>query len=134
MKKTVSILFLVFAFTFAAQAQKEGIKLKAEQLLKEMTTALSLTEEQQYKIKPLLMAQVIDRKQVSEKKKELKESGKKASVAALKKMKEEKIAKKIAMNSKMATILNKEQFAKFEMIAKEKKKNAKIKNDQKKTN
>jgi short subunit dehydrogenase-like uncharacterized protein len=134
MKKTGSILLLILAFTFTTQAQKKGGKLKVEQMLKEMTIALNLTEEQENKIKPLLIAQIADRKLLSQKRKELKESGEKPSKEDRKKMKEERMAKETALNSKMSSILNKEQFARFEIIAKEKKETTKKKGNKKKEN
>ena len=62
MKKIVSLLILVVAFTFTAQAQKKGGKQSVEKVLKRLTTALDLTDDQQQKIKPLLISQIEDRK------------------------------------------------------------------------
>jgi hypothetical protein len=132
MKKIATILVLVFAFTLTAQAQKKGGKNKAEKMLKKMTADLSLTEEQQNKIKPLLVAQIADRKLMSENRKARKESGKKPSKKERKKMRKERMEKETAMNSEMENILNDTQFAKFEMMAKERK--DKAKNKRKKDN
>ena len=127
MKKIISILVLVIAFTFTAQAQKKGGKPKAEKMLKKLTADLNLTQDQQNKIKPLLVAQIADRKLMSENRKAMKASGEKPSKKERKKMRAEREAKETAMNSEMANILNKEQFAKFELMAKEKKDKAKKK-------
>ena len=121
MKKIISIFILVFAFTFAAQAQKKGSKFQAERMLKKLTKDLNLTEVQQEQIKPLLVAQIADRKLLSKKRKAMKESGEKPSREDRKKMREEREAKQTAMNSKMATILTEEQFEKFKVIAEEQK-------------
>ena len=78
MKNLVTIIVLVFAFTFTAQAQKKrGGKPSAEKMLTKMTKELNLTEAQQSKIKPLLEAQIADRKAMNEKRKANKESGQK---------------------------------------------------------
>lgn len=131
MKKIVSIIFLVLSFTLTTQAQKKSGKLKVQEMLKQMTTDLNLTEEQQNKLKPILIDKIADKELLSKKKKKLKASGEKASKEGGKKMKEEKAAKKTTRNFKIASILNKEQFEKFEIMAKAKKENAKKKDKQK---
>ena len=100
-------------------------------MLKQMTTDLNLTEEQQNKLKLILIDKIADKELLSKKKKKLKASGEKASKEGGKKMKEEKAAKKTTRNFKIPSILNKEQFEKFEIMAKAKKENAKKKNKQK---
>lgn len=127
MKKIVTILVLVFAFTLTTQAQKKGGKNKAEKILKKMTADLDLTDEQQTAIKPLLISQIADRKVMNEKRKAMKASGEKPSKEDRKKMRGERVAKETAMSSKMSQILNKDQFEKFEMMAKERKEKAKQK-------
>jgi hypothetical protein len=131
MKKIASIILLVFAFTLNAQAQKKGGKQNVGKMLKRLSTELNLTDAQQAKIKPLLIAQLADRKAINDKRKALKESGEKLSKKERKEMKVEREAKETAMNSEMANILNKEQFTKFEMMAKERKEKAKQKKKKK---
>ena len=132
MKKTVSIVLLVLSFVLTTQAQKKGGKLKVQETLKQMTTDLNLTEEQQNKLKPLLIVKISDKELLAKKKKALKASSEKPSKEESEKMKEEKVAKKATRNSKIESILNKEQFEKFEIMAKSKKENAKRKNAKKK--
>jgi hypothetical protein len=131
MKKTVSIMLLVLSFTLTAQAQKKSGKLKVQETLKQMTTDLNLTEKQQNKLKPLLIDKMADKELLAKKKKALKASSGKPSKEESRKMKGEKAAKKATRNSKIANILNKEQFEKFEIMAKAKKENAKKKDKQK---
>lgn len=125
MKKIVSIILLVFAFTLNAEAQKKGGKLNVNNMLKKLTSDLNLTDAQQAKIKPLLVAQIADRKAMGSKRKALKESGEKLSKADRKKMRDEKVAKETALKTKMASILDKDQFAKYEEVLKSKKKKGK---------
>ena len=127
MKNIVTIIVLVFAFTFTAQAQKKGGKGNVERMIKKMSKELNLTEAQQSKIKPLLVAQFAERKAMNEKRKAMKDAGQKPSKQERMKMKKDKMAAEIALNTKMASILDKEQFAKFEAIAKEKKAKGKMK-------
>lgn len=134
MKKIVTILVLVFAFTLTAQAQKKGGKPSADKMLKKITKELSLTEEQQSKIKPLLVEQIAERKVMIEKRKATKESGLKPSKEERKLERKNRMAKETALNTKMASILNKEQLLKFEAIVKEKKENAKNKGKKKNSN
>ncbi|MCI2229136.1 hypothetical protein MC378_08155 [Polaribacter sp. MSW13] len=79
MKKLASILVLVFAFTITTQAQKKR-KQKRPQFtteqqvdlaVKKMTLDLDLTDAQQRKIRPLINAQIADRKAAMEKRKNL---------------------------------------------------------------
>lgn len=121
MKKIVTIIVLVFAFTLTASAQKKGGKSSPEKMIKMMTKNLNLTEAQQSKIKPLLAEQMAERKAMSEKRKAMKDSGEKPSKEARKKMRTDRVAKEAAMNKKLAAILNPEQLAKYEAMAKERK-------------
>ena len=131
MKKIVTILVVIFAFTFTAQAQKKGGAPSAEKMLKRMTKDLSLTEEQQSKIEPLLTAQLAERKAAMEKRKAIKESGQKPSKEERQLERKDKIAKEAAFNTEMSNILNKEQLIKFEAIAKERKAQTKNKGNKK---
>jgi hypothetical protein len=131
MKKTVSMMLLVLSFNLTTQAQKKRGTLKVQETLKQMTMDLNLTEEQQNKLKPLLIDKMADKELLAKKKKALKASSGKPSKEESRKMKGEKAAKKATRNSKIANILNKEQFEKFEIMAKAKKENAKKKDKQK---
>tara|TARA_B110000240_G_C13092711_1_gene280735 strand:- start:129 stop:524 length:396 start_codon:yes stop_codon:yes gene_type:complete len=131
MKKTVSMMLLVLSFNLTTQAQKKSGKLKVQETLKQMTMDLNLTEEQQNKLKPILIDKIADKELLAKKKKALKASSGKPSKEESRKMKGEKAAKKATRNSKIANILNKEQFEKFEIMAKAKKENAKKKDKQK---
>ena len=132
MKNIITIIVLVFTFTFTTQAQKKGGKGNVERMIKKMSKELNLTEAQQSKIKPLLVAQFAKRKAMNEKRKAMKDAGQKPSKQERMKMKKDKMAAEIALNTKMASILDKEQFAKFEAIAKEKKGKMKEKGKRKK--
>ena len=125
MKNIVTILVFVLAFTFTAQAQKKGGKPSAEKMLKKITKDLSLSEDQQSKIKPLLEGQMADRKAAMEKRKATQESGEKPSKEERKQLNADRKEKAAAFNTEMASILDKDQFAKFEAMAKEKKGDAK---------
>lgn len=125
MKKIATIIVLIFAFTFTAQAQKRGGKPSAEKMLKKMTKELNLTEAQQSKIKPLLETQIADRKAMNEIRKASKDSGQKPSKEERKQQREVRMEKEAAFNTEMASILDKEQLVKFEEIAKERKEKGK---------
>lgn len=129
MKNIVTMLVLVFAFTLTTQAQKKGGKPSVDKMLKKMTKDLNLTDAQQSKIKPLLVAQIADRKALNEKRKAMKDAGKKPSKQERMQMRKDRVAAETAMNTKMASILDKEQFAKFEALAKERKEKAKKKRE-----
>ena len=92
-----------------------------------MTKELNLTSAQQNKIKPLLKAQLADRKAMNEKRKAMRESGEKPTKQMRIQHRKDRIKKETEMHTQMANILDKEQFAKFEALAKAKKENAKKK-------
>ena len=129
MKKLVTILTLVFAFTLTTQAQKKRgdkqSKLTAEQhatlAVKKMTLALDLTEKQQKQIKPIIMAKMADRKAAMEKRKAARKNKKKPTADEMFAMKNKQLDNEILMKSKMKNILNKEQFEKFEKMQKRRK-------------
>ena len=131
MKKIASLILIVFSFTLNTQAQKKDAKVKAEKLLKKMTSNLNLTENQQLKIKPLLISQIEDKKSMKEKKKELKKAKKKVK-GAKKELKKEKLANKNAMNAQLKSILNKQQFEKYNRLLEEDKIKKKEKSKKKK--
>ena len=126
MRKIASILVFVFAFTFTTQAQKKRdhkkAKLSVEQhtdlKVKKMTLALDLSEKQQNQIKPLVMAQAAERKSIMEKRKENRKNKTKPSADEIYAMKSKQLDGQIAFKNRMKNILNKNQFEKFEKIAK----------------
>ena len=127
MKKIISILVLVFAFTFTTQAQKihkkkKGAELSVEQqttlAVKKLTLALDLTEAQQGQIKPLVAAKIADRKAHFEKRRAAKKESKKLSADERYAKANERLDKGIAMQNDMKRILNDEQYAKFKKMKK----------------
>ena len=125
MKKIATILILVFAFTFTAQAQKRGKAISVEKMLEKLTTDLSLTVDQQNKIKPLLEAQVAERKTMRDARKATQDSGQRPSKEEHEKQMKIRAEKEAVMNTKMAEILDEEQFSKYETLSKEKVDNGK---------
>ncbi|WP_405608945.1 hypothetical protein [Polaribacter sp. Asnod1-A03] len=126
MKKITTILVLVFAFTLTTQAQKREGKREGnniENMLKKWTTDLNLTEEQQDKIKPLLVAQIEERKNAQDLRKSQQNSDERPSRDDREKMRAEREAKEAAFTDKLATILDKDQLEKYKSIAEEQKKN-----------
>ena len=128
MKKLASILVLVFAFTITTQAQKKGkrdqnnpkftIEQRTELAIKKMTLALDLTEKQQSQITPFIKAQATARKAAMEKRKQYRDEEKKPSADEIYAMKSNQLDNRIAFKNNMKDILNKEQFEKFEKMAK----------------
>jgi hypothetical protein len=126
MKKIASILVLVFAFTLTTQAQKKrkekGPKLSVEQhtdlAVKKMTLALDLSEKQQNQITPLIKAQASEKKAAMESRKEARKSDKKPTADEMYAMQSKRLDNQIAFKNSMKNILNKEQFEKFEKMAK----------------
>ena len=141
MKKIISILVLVFAVTFTTQAQnkkgergEKGPKLTIEQrtslAVKKMTLALDLSEKQQNQIKPILMAQMSERKASMDKRKEAKgnkEKKGKPTADEMYAMQVKRLDHQIIMKNSMKNILNKDQFEKFEKMQKSKMRMAKNK-------
>ncbi|WP_288954593.1 Spy/CpxP family protein refolding chaperone [uncultured Polaribacter sp.] len=125
MKKLIPILLLVFAFAFNIQAQRKERKVSVEQVLKKMTKELNLTKAQQSEIKPLLVAQIADRKAMNKKRIAMREAGERPTKEMRIQFQKDRIKKETAMHKKMAAILNKEQFKKFKTIAKAKKEKGK---------
>ncbi|QOD62380.1 hypothetical protein H9I45_08045 [Polaribacter haliotis] len=129
MKKLASILVMVFAFTFATQAQKkrkqERPQLTVEQhtdlAIKQMTLALDLSEKQQYRIKPMIATKMAERKAFMEKRKEARKDKKRPTSDEIYAMKSKMLDNKIAVRNNMKEILNKEQFEKFEKMQKKRK-------------
>lgn len=126
MKKIASLLVLVFAFTFTSQAQKKrgekrpqlSVEQRTELAVKKMTLALDLSEKQQNEILPLLKVQATQRKAAMEKRKEMRKNKTKPSADEMYAMKSKQLDNQIAFKEKMKDILDKEQFEKFEKMAK----------------
>ena len=136
MRKLVAILVMVFSIAFTTQAQqKRGEKLEkrpklsveqhTDLALKKMTLALDLTEKQQNQIKPLLKMQAQEKKAAMEKRKEMRENRKRPTADEMYAMQAKKLDNQIAMKNSMKRILDKEQFEKFEKMARARKAKAK---------
>ncbi len=130
MNKLASILVLVFAFTITTQAQKKDKRMRMEKFsikqqtalaVKKMTLDLELTDAQQRKIRPLITQQIKDRNRYYEQMKKSKKTDKKPSTEELFNLKIEQLDQKIAHKKEMKSVLNKEQFDKFEKMASAKK-------------
>jgi hypothetical protein len=128
MKKIASILILVFAFSLTTQAQKNNkekrpqlsIEQQTELAVKQMTLALDLSAKQQKQIMPLMKAQAARKKEAIDKKKQMKKRNSEPSADEIFTLKSKILDHKIAMKNGMKDILNKDQFEKFEKIAKRK--------------
>ena len=133
MNKLASILVMVFAFTITTQAQKKDKRMHKEKFsieqqtmlaIKKMTLDLELTDAQQRKMKPLITQQIKDRNKYFEQMKKLKETDKKPSTEELFNLKIEQLDQKIAHKKEIKSVLNKEQFDKYEKMASAKKRMA----------
>jgi hypothetical protein len=131
MKKVFIILLALVTLQVSAQEkkrelQKEGQRERGEMMkdlspeetatlqTKKMTLHLDLSEAQQKQMKALNLEQASLRKAKMEEVKKLKESGEKPSKEARLKMMNEKLDHQIALKAKMKSILNAEQFTKWE--------------------
>lgn len=130
MKKIITILVLVFAFTVTVQAQKKEGKAPVEKMLAKLTTDLDLTDAQQKDIKPLLEAQMAERKIMADKRKALQESGEKPTKEERTKMQEARAASEAAMDAKMESILDATQLEKYKLQKEAMKKEGPKKNKQ----
>ena len=138
MKKLVTVLVLVIGFTLTTQAQKGKrnnlAQLTAQQqtelAVKKMTLKLDLTTSQQRDIAPLLTEKIAKRKEMHQKRKAMKESGKKrAKLSANERFEKQNkmLDSKIAFKAEMKRILNKQQYERFEKMSAKKKHKAKKK-------
>ncbi|WP_439128519.1 hypothetical protein [Polaribacter sp.] len=120
MKKIISIVIVVLAVTFSAQAQKKGnnisIDKKVERALKKLSVDLELSKIQQEQIKPLLTAQMIDRSKIAAKRKALKDANTKPSKEDRKMMRKQMKESEKVMITKMKSILSENQFVAFEKL------------------
>ncbi|ARV07345.1 hypothetical protein BTO04_11885 [Polaribacter sp. SA4-10] len=140
MKKLVSIIVLVFAFTLTTQAQKrgdrKGPKLSTEQqvdlAVKQMTLKLDLTAKQQNQIKPILSTQMAEKKAERDARMANREERKRPTSDEVYAMKSKQLDNKIKMKAEMKEILNKEQFEKFDKMQKGRKMMAHKKMDKRK--
>lgn len=123
MKKITTILVFVFAFTITSSAQQQNRgKLSVDVIMKKISSNLELTSEQQLQIKPIVEKEFKERKAMFEKRKEMRESGKRPTKAQRDKMHELRVAKEKEMDGKMNSILTEEQFTKYKQLQKEKRK------------
>lgn len=124
MKKIVSVLILVFAFTLTTQAQKKRKKMMAKEKLtveqqatlaiKKMALQLELTDAQQRKLKPLITKQLKERRAQREKMIKAKKMEADQRYERANKM----LDKKLAFQKEMKSILNAEQYEKFKKASK----------------
>lgn len=129
MKTFVSILMMVIAVTFTANAQQNNNQKGAKNIpefsveqhtklaLKKMTLELDLNEQQQNQIKPLMLAQATQRKATIEKMKAARANKQKSSADDFFAMKNQQLDNQIAMKTKMKELLTNEQYEKFEKMA-----------------
>lgn len=134
MKKIVIILFALVALQVTAQenkrdhqrdgqrAQMEAMKdLSPEEIAtlqtKKMTLHLDLNEAQQKKVETLFLEEAKLRKTKMEERKAIKESGERKTITKEDKYKmmNERLDRQIEMKQKMKSILNDEQFEKWEI-------------------
>ena len=134
MKKVISILVLVVAFTFTTQAQRKHKKgnfstltseQKATLSVKKMALHLDLSDAQLRQIKPLIKKQIEERKDAYTKMKAAKKAGKKPTADQRFKMQNARLDKQLAFQNRMKRILNDEQFEKFKKMKKHMKGKAK---------
>ena len=130
MKKLAIIALALITFQANAQDKKEKrqdnrkekmekrMQLEPEEMAelqtKKMTLHLDLTEAQQKQIQALNLEEATLRKAKMEEYKKLKESGEKPTKDMRVKMMNEKLDHEIELKQKMKTILNAEQFEKWE--------------------
>jgi hypothetical protein len=135
MKNLLSIVVLVFAFTFTAHAQKKrgnmGSKLTIEQqttlAVKKMTLVLDLSDKQQEQIRPIIMSKIKNKNDFTEKRKAAKVNKQKPTSDEIFAIKNKQLDNQIMMKNSIKNILNKKQFDKFEKMHKSRTKMAKNK-------
>ena len=135
MKNLLSIVVLVFALTFTAQAQKKrgnmGSKLTIEQqttlAVKKMTLVLDLSDKQQEQIKPIIMSKIKNKNDFTEKRKAAKVNKQKPTSDEIFAIKIKQLDNQIMMKNSIKNILNEKQFDKFEKMHKSRTRMAKNK-------
>lgn len=137
----IIIVTLALAFTTLTFAQEREMKREkatpekqTEMQLKKMTTDLSLTADQQEKIKPILLEQAQKRAEKKEVFKDHKESGEKLSKEERTAIREKMMSEKEAMKDQLSNILSAEQMEKWENNKVEKREKIKERIKDKKTN
>lgn len=129
MKKLVSTFLLAILVTFSSQAQErrkgERPQLTVEQqtdlMVKKMTLSLDLSKKQQQQIMPLLKKQAEQRQAAMQRRKEMREKDIKPTADAIYKMRSNQLDNQIAFKNNMKQILDKDQFERFEKMAKARK-------------
>ena len=125
MKKLSVIVILVASMVFTVEAQEGPMKRKpnfspaqkAEMAIKKMTLALDLTAKQQKEIAPLLATQINEREAAMKQRMEARKSEKRPTKDEIFEMESKRLDNQIAFKNKMKSILDKEQFQKFEKMA-----------------
>ena len=122
MARIVSLLALFICFSLTINAQKKQFfknkkRLTTEQLttlkVKKMTLELELSEIQQNKLTPVIKELISERSAQLDKKRELKNDVKKINPNERYQMANKILDRKIMFQKEMRTILNEEQFKKF---------------------
>ena len=122
MKKTASILVLVFVFTVTAKAQKKDRRTQREKLtvdqqailaVKKMTLTLELTKAQQQEIQPILARQISSIRAEFEKVKAMRESKRELTADERFAFQNQRLDQQIAYQKEMKSILNDKQYDKF---------------------
>ena len=122
MKKTASILVLVFVFTVTAKAQKKDRRTQREKLtvdqqailaVKKMTLTLELTKAQQQEIQPILARQISSKRAEFEKVKAMRESKRELTADERFAFQNQRLDQQIVYQKEMKSILNDKQYEKF---------------------
>ena len=122
MKKTASILVLVFVFTVTAKAQKKDRRTQREKLtvdqqailaVKKMTLTLELTKAQQQESQPILARQISSKRAEFEKVKAMRESKRELTADERFAFQNQRLDQQIAYQKEMKSILNDKQYDKF---------------------
>jgi hypothetical protein len=130
MKKTASILLLVFAFSINSQGQTKEKKHAYEKVtvpqqaalkVKKMTLKLDLSEAQQREMMPIITKQIENKNAGIEKRKTYKKNNTKPTEEERYAIANERLDEQISFKNKIKKILTKEQFEKFEKMKKSRK-------------
>ena len=122
MKKTASILVLVFVFTVNAKAQEKDRRTQREKLtvdqqailaVKKMTLTLELSETQQQEVQPILARQISSKRAEFEKVKTMRESKGELTADEYFAFQNQRLDQQIAYQMEMKSVLNNKQYEKF---------------------
>jgi len=121
MKKVLAVVMvLVGMSTFAQKPAGEGEKFTTEQRvnlrLKKLTLALDLTDAQARQLKPIVQEQAEKRKAKQEMRKAMQASGKKPSTDVRYEMQMARLDEQIALNKKVKSILNEQQYEQWKKM------------------